>query len=150
MLILDGDQIVERRGHYRILTSAADLADHMRSWEEAECAGTGFDGLPVGVIIGLEGADPILDTDTLTEFHAAGLRIVSLTHYDTSAYGARHRHRDRRRAVSAGRPAACRHAPAGHRAGRHARRRRDHHAGARPVRRPGDRHTPELLGVCSG
>ena len=80
-------RIMERRGHYRILKSAADLADHMRSWEEAERAGAGFDGLPVGVIIGLEGADPILDTESLEEFHAAGLRIVSLTHYDTSAYG---------------------------------------------------------------
>ena len=80
-------RIMERRGHFRILASVADLADHMRRWEEAERVGAGFEGLPVGVIIGLEGADPILDTASLEEFHAAGLRIVSLTHYDISAYG---------------------------------------------------------------
>ena len=80
-------RIMERRGHYRILATAAELADHLHGWEAAERAGDGFDGLPVGVIIGLEGADPILDTESLEEFHAAGLRIVSLTHYDTSAYG---------------------------------------------------------------
>ena len=80
-------RIMARRGYYRILATAAELADHMERWEEAERAGAGFDGLPVGVIIGLEGADPVLDTESLEEFHAAGLRIVSLTHYDTSAYG---------------------------------------------------------------
>lgn len=80
-------RIMERRGRYRVLQSATDLAAHVRQWEDAERAGSGFDDLPVGVILGLEGADPILDTESLEEYHAAGLRIVSLTHYDTSAYG---------------------------------------------------------------
>lgn len=34
-------RIMERRGHYRILQSAADLAAHMRRWQEAERAGSG-------------------------------------------------------------------------------------------------------------
>ena len=80
-------RIMERRGHYRILKSAADLVEHMGRWEAAAGSGAGYDRLPVGVILGLESADPVLDTETLTEYHAAGVRIVSLTHYDTSAYG---------------------------------------------------------------
>ena len=80
-------RIMERQGHYRILTSIAELVDHVRRWETVDQIGGGFEGLPVGVILGLEGADPILDTVSLEDFHAAGLRIVSLTHYDTSSYG---------------------------------------------------------------
>ena len=80
-------RIMERRGHYRILRSAADLGEHMGRWEAAAGEEAGFDDLPVGVILGLESADPVLDTETLAEYFDAGLRIVSLTHYDTSAYG---------------------------------------------------------------
>lgn len=80
-------RIMERRGYFRILRSKDGLSDHMQEWEEAEQSGRGFERLPIGVVIGMEGADPVLDTETLEEFFDAGLRIVSLTHYDTSAFG---------------------------------------------------------------
>ena len=80
-------RIMERRSYYRILSSRAGLSDHMKEWEEAAQSGIGFEHLSIGVVLGMEGADPVLDTEALEEFFDAGLRVVSLTHYDTSRFG---------------------------------------------------------------
>ena len=48
-------RILEQRGEVRILRTAADLRAHTAAWQAAP----GGD-LPVGLVLGLEGADPVL------------------------------------------------------------------------------------------
>ena len=53
----------------------------------AEWAAAGdHSGLPVGMIIGIEGADPILWPEQVHEWWDVGVRVVSLSHYGVSTY----------------------------------------------------------------
>ena len=45
-----------RRGEARILRTRGDFSEHMQTWSEA----TNYEDLPVGMVLGMEGADPIL------------------------------------------------------------------------------------------
>ena len=74
-------RILEQRGEVRILRAAADLRAHTAAWEAAP----GGD-LPVGLVLGLEGADPVLSPGHLTAWWDLGLRVISLSHYGPSAY----------------------------------------------------------------
>jgi membrane dipeptidase len=56
-----------RDGHVRLLTDAAGLSAHMRAWPQ--------DGVP-GLVVLMEGADPILDPSSLASWAGRGLRIV--------------------------------------------------------------------------
>jgi membrane dipeptidase len=42
---------------------------------------------PLGFILTMEGADPLLTPDTVDEFYENGLRAIGLTHYGTNRYG---------------------------------------------------------------
>ncbi len=46
----------------------------------------GTDAPPIGLIISMEGADPILTPDDLDEWWDAGLRILSLSHFGNGRY----------------------------------------------------------------
>jgi membrane dipeptidase len=72
--------LMERRGVVRILRTAQDLASHWKTWVEAP------DTTPLGVIIAMEGADPIVSPDHAADWFAQGLRCVGLAHYGPSAY----------------------------------------------------------------
>ena len=54
----------------------------MREWEDADDYGS----LPVGFIIGMEGADPILWPEQVHRWWNRGLRVISLSHYGVSTY----------------------------------------------------------------
>jgi membrane dipeptidase len=71
---------LERQGVVRIITNLAGLNDHMASWE-ADAAST-----PLGLIITMEGADPIVEPAQAESWWNDGLRVVSLAHYGPSAY----------------------------------------------------------------
>ncbi len=75
-------RVLEAEGEVRLLTTKSSLKAHMQAWEEAET----HDHLPVGLVIGMEGADPILSPGQVSEWYEDGLRVVSLTHYGVSAY----------------------------------------------------------------
>jgi membrane dipeptidase len=86
---------LERAGHIRIITDAAKLDAHMLDWEgweshHPEQSLTGAPVLgntpPLGFVILMEGADPIQGPDQLQAWHAAGLRILGLTHYGVGRY----------------------------------------------------------------
>jgi membrane dipeptidase len=77
---------LERRGLVRILTDWPGLDTHVREWQSYVAAGQAGDGPPLGFVISMEGADPILTPDDLDEWWQAGLRILSLSHYGTSRY----------------------------------------------------------------
>lgn len=72
---------LEDSGHLRMIKTKADLEEHWDEWSNHD------DGsLPIGYILAMEGADPISWYDRADEWYEAGLRVVSLSHYGTSAY----------------------------------------------------------------
>ena len=75
-------QMLEARGEARILRTDSDLASHMESWSTGEPR----EGLPVGFILGMEGADPILETTQVGQWWRDGIRVISLSHYGLSTY----------------------------------------------------------------
>ena len=67
-------------GAIRLLTTGSALAEHARAWD----ANPGE--TPLGFVIAMEGADPVLGPDRLGEWWEAGLRVLSLCHYGASLY----------------------------------------------------------------
>ena len=77
---------LEAEGEIRIIRSRTDLVRHMAEWEAAPDAASRVH-LPVGAILGLEGADPVVEPDQLRDWWDDGIRLVSLGHYGVSPYG---------------------------------------------------------------
>ena len=75
-------EVLAAEGEARVLATSAGFAAHMREWSEAE----DHSALPVGFIIGMEGADPILWPEQVHEWWERGLRVISLSHYGVSTY----------------------------------------------------------------
>ena len=74
--------MLEAHGQARILRTGSELSSHMQSWSTGESR----DGLPVGFILGMEGADPILETTQVRRWWQDGIRVISLSHYGLSTY----------------------------------------------------------------
>ena len=68
-------RLLEQQGHIRFIRSAADL-DLL--WADPES--------PLGVILSMEGCDPIVDPEQAAWWYAQGLRTACLAHYGPSAY----------------------------------------------------------------
>jgi membrane dipeptidase len=72
---------LEQDGVCRVISDRTALDRHVADWQ----SGTGGSA-PLGFIISMEGADPIVSPEQVPEWYAAGLRIVGLTHYGVSTY----------------------------------------------------------------
>ncbi|MGV3485866.1 MAG: dipeptidase [Planctomycetaceae bacterium] len=72
---------MQRAGWMRLIKTKHDLAQHVASYEASP------DEQPLGFILGMEGADPILVPSTIEEFYEHGLRAIGLTHYGANRYG---------------------------------------------------------------
>lgn len=72
---------LERDGWLRMITSDEVLAEHMADLRSRP------DDTPLGFILTMEGADPLLTPDTIDEFYEHGLRAIGLTHYGANRYG---------------------------------------------------------------
>ncbi len=68
-------RLMESRGHVKVVTSAAELAAHAEQSSPR-----------IGCILLMEGADPLLDPDDVSRWHAKGVRVVSLTHVEATQY----------------------------------------------------------------
>ena len=79
---------LEREGHVRIITDQAGLDSHMAAWEawETDKKADLDHTPPLGFVISMESADPILEPDQLEEWWQAGLRLVGPTHYGPGRY----------------------------------------------------------------
>ncbi len=64
----------EKQGWARILKSANDLEDHLQLWRN--------DRKP-GLVLWMEGADPIVEVRDLPKWRERGLRMIGLTYGDT-------------------------------------------------------------------
>ena len=71
---------LEREGDLHLLTDRAALVAHMAAWETQETPP------PLGVVVSMEGADPIVDPEQVAQWWDDGLRIVGLAHYGPSSY----------------------------------------------------------------
>jgi membrane dipeptidase len=74
-------QALVQEGEVAWVRNGAELAACLKAWEHPTPR------TPVGLILSMEGADPILAPDQVPEWHAAGLRSLSLTHIGVNAYG---------------------------------------------------------------
>ena len=70
------------RGQASIMRNRSELSNHIQLWSTA----TDSHSLPVGLILGMEGADPILQVDQVHQWWDRGLRVMSLSHYGMSTY----------------------------------------------------------------
>ncbi len=76
---------LEHEGHIRIIKNRANLDSHIAHWEAWEKTASD-DTPPLGFVISMEGADPILNPDQLEEWVGGGLRLLGLTHYGPGRY----------------------------------------------------------------
>ncbi|HBN75475.1 MAG TPA: peptidase [Planctomycetaceae bacterium] len=69
----------EQQGEIRLILTQQDFDQHV-----AECAKKSCQ--KIGIILSMEGADPILNPDQLEEWHQQGLRAIGPAHYGHSHY----------------------------------------------------------------
>ncbi len=79
---------LEKLGHVRILEDVPSLDAHVREWQawDASNAELTDDTPPLGFVISMEGADPILEPGELQEWYDLGLRLLGPTHYGPGRY----------------------------------------------------------------
>ena len=80
-------ELLERRGLLRMIRTSSDLDTH---WERFTTGNQdeaiGYQ--PIGYILAMEGADPIVEPSQAVEWWNLGLRSVNLAHYGKSRYAA--------------------------------------------------------------
>ena len=74
-------RIMESKGSLRMLRCWQDVEAHLRDWGSA-----GTHSPPLGFILSMEGADPILSPADVAGWWDDGLRVVGPAHYGVSAY----------------------------------------------------------------
>ncbi len=72
---------LKRDGQIRFIKSLADLDASVAEWAHPTPE------TPIGLILTMESADPILGPENVEDWWKAGLRAVSLTHYGANTYG---------------------------------------------------------------
>lgn len=77
-------RLLESQGDLRILETAGDLREHWAAWESS----TPGNKPPVGLILTMECADPIVRPQQLHQWHDQGLRTLLLTHFGMGHYAA--------------------------------------------------------------
>jgi membrane dipeptidase len=73
-------RLLESQGHLRIITTSQQLQDHWAAWNRSP------DTTPIGIILSMEGADPIVEPKQVEHWFAEGLRAVGPAHYGRSHY----------------------------------------------------------------
>ena len=68
--------LLEQQGHMRFLTTASDLEDH---WNQPS-------NTSIGIVLSMEGADPIVEPEQLEDWWRAGLRALGPVHYGVGQY----------------------------------------------------------------
>jgi len=72
---------MQRANFLRMLKTSAELTSHVDAYQKNPSSE------PLGFILTMEGADPLLTPDTIEEFYDHGLRAIGLTHYGGNRYG---------------------------------------------------------------
>ncbi len=79
---------LEQQGHVRIISDLVALDAHMAEWHSWDVAHPEETDQtpPLGFVISMEGADPILNPEQLAAWWDAGLRLLGPTHYGPGRY----------------------------------------------------------------
>jgi membrane dipeptidase len=77
-------RLLEGQGQLRFLRTSDELDAHWLEWQERPDDDAA--DLPIGIILAMEGADPIVDPTQAEAWFADGLRCASLAHYGPSRY----------------------------------------------------------------
>jgi membrane dipeptidase len=73
---------LESRGEIRFITNRQQLKSHWMAWQGASTAERAAS--PVGLVLAMEGADPIVSPAQAQSWYRDGLRAVGLAHYGPS------------------------------------------------------------------
>ena len=73
-------RVLEAQGKIRLLADWPSLESHFIAWQEHGARE------PLGFILSMEGADPIVWPEQVASWWEDGLRVVSMCHYGISAY----------------------------------------------------------------
>lgn len=76
---------LENKGALRWIKDWPTLDDHVKAWKNNENGNQ-----PLGFILSMEGADPVLSPHQVQEWYDAGLRIIGPAHYGPSPYALGH------------------------------------------------------------
>jgi membrane dipeptidase len=79
---------LENERHIRIITKRAQLEQHIAEWEAWDAAHTEdtVQTPPIGLVVTMESADPILHPEEVGDWFEAGLRIIGPAHYGPGRY----------------------------------------------------------------
>ncbi len=69
---------LQEQGHLRIIRTAQELERHWSEWTLRR------DSTPIGIILGMEGTDPVVAPQQLEAWWRDGLRVAGLAHYGLS------------------------------------------------------------------
>lgn len=75
-------RLLEAQGHIKIIHNTTSLDDVWLRWSDESDTGNA----PIGVIVSMEGADPIVEPEQAHEWWHQGLRAASLAHYGQGMY----------------------------------------------------------------
>jgi membrane dipeptidase len=75
---------LEKQGVLRFIKDLPTLDAHVKAWQESEV--NSKSEIPLGFILSMEGADPVLSPEQIGEWWDAGLRIIGPAHYGVSPY----------------------------------------------------------------
>ena len=74
-------RVLESQGQIRIIKDWETLSSHVEEWQRSSRR-----DVPLGFILSMEGADPIIKPAQLKSWWETGVRVVSLSHYGVSTY----------------------------------------------------------------
>lgn len=76
-------RVLEKQGLVRMIGNSAELEAHINEWKVP-----GDTQPPLGIVLALEGCDPILSPEQVDEWWKDGLRIATISHYGMGRYAA--------------------------------------------------------------
>src|SRR5687768_8620594 len=68
-------RVLEEQGHLKMIRTRGELKSHWSEWLKKP------ETTPLGYILSMEGADPIVSIDHVKKFFDLGLRAIGLAHY---------------------------------------------------------------------
>jgi membrane dipeptidase len=78
-------QALARLGRVRLITQRTTLDEHIAEWERWE-ADADTPCPPLGLVVSMESADPIMSPDQLPQWWQAGVRLIGPAHYGPGRY----------------------------------------------------------------
>jgi membrane dipeptidase len=76
---------MEAKGVIKALATRGAFAEHAAAWKQAADTGSGKRP-PIGYILSMEGAPPVMYPEQVHEWFAAGLRLIGPAHYGPNEY----------------------------------------------------------------